>query len=832
MATLSSIRSAAIEDTGFSSGLDSAQVTAIAGEVGLSVYSTLDDLPTTGLTSGDQAFVSSTNRFYISNGSGWYNVALVNATPTLVVSPTGTVALAIDGSTPTVITLTATDSDNADASLTYSVESDGSFAGLGTISQDSSVFTITPLSEDSATTETSTLTFKASDGISFGSGTTTFTLTFITTIENSNYTTLLLKNEETTDNQVDASTNNHTITENGNVTSTAFAPYNPGGYSVAFAGSDDYIGFDNGYIATNGTWWNSSGFTLELWFYKTVSTGTTGTVFDNRQSPTNGFLLTNKNTGWDMYLNGGYLFQSVGTEKVGQWVHLALVASGTTVTLYEDGTSIYTTGSAPNTSSYAYFGRSQNTVGAVQYTPRGTNVDWPGYMYDIRISSGSRYTTAFTPSETPHENDSNTILLACSSPMLKDKSSNNHEITVFGDGISTARFTPHDHDPYTKADHGGSVYFDGTSDYLSFTMTSDFSLTGDFTLECWFKPNSITVDTQHPNLIILGTYQLYLNSSTNFVGVSPDGLSITLQSNAQTIKPNLWYHAAVVRSGTSEALFLNGVRVDTNTASTNYGASSGTSYIGSYNGTGGDYNGYITDLRLVNGTAVYDPSQTTVTIPTAPLTAITNTKLLTCTNKNDIWDAGSGNRLTKAGNVTGGANSGTLKFGKTAVYFDGTGDYLNTNSNDLLALGTGDFTVECWVNKSDTNHRGIFQIGSDASGLDTNYTVTLGFGWGNSTAWQIYAGGSATNGSTFSLSTDTWYHAAVVRSSGTTKLYIDGTEEISISDSQNYAGTYMAIGGYYSTTYLHNGYIQDLRVTKGLARYTANFTPPTTEFEA
>jgi hypothetical protein len=88
------------------------------------------------------------------------------------------ITLATDGTTPTVITLTGTDSDNADANLIYSVESDGSFGGLGTLSQDSSVFTITPLAEGSATTTSSTLTFKVSDGINFGSGTTEFSLTF------------------------------------------------------------------------------------------------------------------------------------------------------------------------------------------------------------------------------------------------------------------------------------------------------------------------------------------------------------------------------------------------------------------------------------------------------------------------------------------------------------------------------------------------------------------------------------------------------------------------------------------------------------------------------
>jgi hypothetical protein len=157
---------------------DSALVSSIIGNVGTAVYDSLGALPISGLTAGQQAFVSANNRLYISNGNGWYNVASVNATPILTISPSGSVTLAIDGSTPTVITLTGTDSDNADASLIYSVESDGSFSNIATLSQDSSVFTITPLAEGSATPGSSTLTFKVSDGISFGSGTTEFSLTF------------------------------------------------------------------------------------------------------------------------------------------------------------------------------------------------------------------------------------------------------------------------------------------------------------------------------------------------------------------------------------------------------------------------------------------------------------------------------------------------------------------------------------------------------------------------------------------------------------------------------------------------------------------------------
>ena len=155
--------------------LDSSDLGVTEAGNPLQYFSSLDSLPSAGLTAGDTAYVAASNRFYISNGNGWYNVALVNVTPSLSISPSGAIALNTDGSA-TVITLTGQDSDNAD--LTFSVESDGTFLGLGTIVQDSSVFTITPFSEDSATQTSSTLTFKVTDGVGIGSGTSALSLTF------------------------------------------------------------------------------------------------------------------------------------------------------------------------------------------------------------------------------------------------------------------------------------------------------------------------------------------------------------------------------------------------------------------------------------------------------------------------------------------------------------------------------------------------------------------------------------------------------------------------------------------------------------------------------
>jgi len=91
---------------------------------------------------------------------------------------------------------------------------------------------------------------------------------------------------------------------------------------------------------------------------------------------------------------------------------------------------------------------------------------------------------------------------------------------------------------------------------------------------------------------------------------------------------------------------------------------------------------------------------------------------------------------------------------------------------------------------------------------------------------------SGTVNATESASASTWYHVAVVRNSGTIKLYVNGTAtSISVSNTTDNTETEFLLGGYYSASYTMSGYLQDWRVTPGLARYTTNFTPNTDEFQ-
>jgi len=139
---------------------------------GVSVYATIDDLPMSGNSNGDLALVSSTNRLYIFTNSGWYNIALVNQTPTISGNE-ASYELATDG-TPTVVTLTGADPEGIP--ITWSATTSGDTSAASVTNVDN-VFTITP-STDENDAGTLTVAFRAFDGVNIGTATSSFSLTF------------------------------------------------------------------------------------------------------------------------------------------------------------------------------------------------------------------------------------------------------------------------------------------------------------------------------------------------------------------------------------------------------------------------------------------------------------------------------------------------------------------------------------------------------------------------------------------------------------------------------------------------------------------------------
>jgi len=164
-----------------------------------------------------------------------------------------------------------------------------------------------------------------------------------------------------------------------------------------------------------------------------------------------------------------------------------------------------------------------------------------------------------------------------------------------------------------------------------------------------------------------------------------------------------------------------------------------------------------------------------------------------------------------------------------SVEFDASGDYLNTTtSSSDFTMGTGDFTVEYWFKQDNSSHSGnTFQISDTSGGFkSSSFASTISAWTASDDTWKYNAGGSEkTTG--VKMYKGLWYHVALVRNSGTTSLYINGTKIHSTTDNTNYNGTYIVIGGYYSTSYLLDGSLSNFRVVKGTAVYTSSFKPPT-----
>ena len=783
------------------------------------VYASVDNLPTSGNITGSQAFVSGTNRLYIWNGSGWYNIALINNTPTIS-GASSSYALANDG-TATTVTLTATDPEGLP--ITYSIASDTS-GNIATVAQgtgsNTNVFTITP-STNSAHAGTFSLTFRASDGVNLATAVSSFTLQF--QIQNQRYTTALITsvgaNNAVNNSFDDKSTSNHTITANGDVHQTTFSPYRHGGYSTYFDGSGDYLKVTDSAEHDFGT----GDFSMEFWWWPESLTGGTGSLHIMISAPNNSHnqLIYHESTYWYFRMGSSTVYQlnssGTGAATAKQWNHVVLCRSGNTMSIFHNGTRTATDASAGSQSidfSHASIGR---------YDNGGYEVD--GYVRDMRWLKGSSaydatQTSITVPTE-PLTAVTNTTLLTCHLPYIADGSTTGHSIAVNGN-TKTEPFVPYDDFEYVSGSHLGSAHFDANGDYLDIAATTDFGFgTGDFTVEGWYyldgSSNYPTVwdfrngNGAYPYIYLRhdlsNTIEYFVNSGNRAAG----SISFPIKQ---------WVHYAFVRqSGTTKG-YLNGKQDFSTTYAVDFGTSNKLR-LGAANGAVNYLlDGNISDFRVVKGTAVYTAE---FTPPTAPLTAITNTSLLLQSTDAGIIDKAQGAKEVK---LIGNTKSSTTytKFLSSSIYFDGSGDYINLDDQDLANFGDKPFTVEGWLYLVAYPSQWNFTLDTRSSGSDSNgFCVEV-----TPSDFGIYAGENmCRSGSAFGLGA--WKHWAYTRdASGNHKVFINGTQSGStFTGSKNYTTNKLKIAAGHNGGDNQNAYMSDIRITKGLARYTSNFTAPT-----
>ncbi len=859
--------------TTLSSLIDTVQANVTSAGSGVAVYATPDLLPLSGTDAGDQAYVNSTNRLYINNGAGWYSIGLVNSSPSITSVLDGDsnatpFTLSTDGSA-SVITITATDPEDVPLTYTYSVTGGSLTNGGGTTAtivqgtgSNTNKFTVTP-STIEAYAGTFSLTFTASDGINTATSANSFTLQFITIVSNSKYTTLLATATGTSDNNniTDASTNNHSITVNGDAYAGTFSPYRSGGYSTSFDG-------------TGNTWFKfptstdfnltDQSFHIGFWCYPKVlgdydtiiaQIGTMG--IELLSGSMRMWLGTGTNGTWNL-LNAA---QISNTLNVNEWAYITVVrdTDNNTLKSYHNGTLVYN-----NTSFTGTVGDSTNSMDIGKYNNSNIN-SWNGYIRDLRyrVGTGSEDTSNAVPTEAVTSEDSLTKLLTCHSPIISDGSSSAR--TPEGKMISgsmtagwkvTEPFSPYDYTEYSATDHGGSVHYDGSNDDITITDHSAFDLsTVNWTVEFWWNPKSVNTN-EGPMSVGYGSgstptglkfswennklYAFSMDGSTLQTGLYHDATAASLI--------NRWNHVAAVYNGTNTDLYLNGV-ASGRAQSTNFGENSSDDVrIGSVRRLSSIHYSEcsISDVRIVKGTAVYSGN---FTPPTGPLTTTggtypsttnvntsitaSNTSLLIKGTDASIIDKSQVNNLKLIGGPAGSTTQAKFSNTKSIDFGDGSLSYVMEVPSG--AGYTGEFTIEFWMyNTFVTSTWQSLISNSYVNGSEyfrfykNNGSGTFAL-YHNSTSAKLTGIGNITN--------NTWTHVAIVRdSSNDITVYQDGTSIGSYNNNQIFGTASNPInvgkGGVGDTTnYPMSGYIQDLRITDGLARYTANFTPPTAPLE-
>lgn len=405
-----------------------------------------------------------------------------------------------------------------------------------------------------------------------------------------------------------------------------------------------------------------------------------------------------------------------------------------------------------------------------------------------------------------------------------DSSANAFTVTRNGDTVQSG------FNPFSQAS-AGAGYFDGNGDYLSIPYNTAFDLsTGDWTVELWWYPTTTGLDQNlimvnfsgsdgyaHARIAATTTNKFYiLSSATGSTWLN------TTQIGSWTT--GQWYHLAYVRSGSTFTLYVNGVSAGSYTSSSTLTNFSGSSEVGRTNVTVGvQYQyayGYISNARVVKGTAVYTSN---FTPPTSPLTAITNTSLLLLMDNYSIVNSTSTNLpVTINGNTT--ISTAQYPTGmSSSIYFDGTGDYLGFPTFSPFTLGSGAFTFEFFVNSP--------TVASNTCIIDTRSAFgAAGYFVSITASQQITFNYLSSYTSTTTLTANTWTHVAIVRVGSTVQMYINGVAESGTFTSSATITAQAANIGQKSNTSSSlvnfSGYLSNMRVVQGAALYTSNFTPP------
>jgi hypothetical protein len=391
----------------------------------------------------------------------------------------------------------------------------------------------------------------------------------------------------------------------------------------------------------------------------------------------------------------------------------------------------------------------------------------------------------------------------------------------------------------------------GASSAVSSTTLFDVPADQPYTLEFFMKLNSLPSAG-------LGFATFFQMGSLYGDVTSSGGLSIVHVSSQSFTSPIIagqWYHIAISKQADgTRRVFLDGVASTTQSVPVAIDASEFR--LGITNPTYSP-NARFAQVRLTIGIARYTSSFTSPTTPfaTTSVSSSAGEYSIGLSSPDDSFgsvqlllkmdganasttftdSSGTPKTITRFGNTQ--ISTAQSKFGGASAYFDGTGDYLTVPyTTAAFDWWTEDFTLECWV------YAASFSTWSNAVNLpaligNVNPGGSLVDYWSfgpvstNFLRFHYFNGGSSILTSTNELTTSAWNHIALTKSGTTIRLFVNGVQGASATVSgtpQSSTSQPLAIGQNYGRSL--DGYVDDLRITKGVARYTANFTPTTEPF--
>jgi hypothetical protein len=608
---------------------------------------------------------------------------------------------------------------------------------------------------------------------------------------------------------LDSSSNQFLITRSGNASQGTFSPFSQVGWSNYFATVGNYL------LGNSSTLGGASvsTFTIDGWVYPTsfgsgsdlkiIGDVTPGTFSDYISIS----LTSTGQIKLHWYDGGTKTCTTNSTVSLNSWGYFAVVVSSNAISIYINSSS------------------ASSVTGTTTLTARAGTLDcciaqfngvaFPGYLSNIRVSTVAR--TISVPT-LPFVSDANTRFLTCQSNRFVNNGAAGITVTPNG-SPSVVAFSPFAATAvYSPVTHGGSVYVNATSTYLALPASTPLVNIADWTVDFWMYPTSY-VNAQ-------GIFGASNGGGASLkIAFQINGSSITLFKTGTGIisisQPplNQWTHLSVVRSSSTGLayIFVNGVLGTSGSFGSEAVTSNFQLFTNGEGATSGMY-GYLSSFRVSN----IARQVTAFTVPTQPYQADTNTILLTNFTDSAILDSTGRNAIETAGDAK--SSSVVTKFTGGSISFDGTSDYLDTAGSSVNALGSGDWTIEFWLYLNSLSGTNIIDYRS-ASVLSNTLTVNY------SSGMQVYVNNSTTAIQGSALSTSTWYHIAVSKSGSSTKMFINGTQAGSTyTDTNNYAiganRPRIGSGGDSPSNHL-NGYLSDIRITKGYARYTANFTAPT-----